>query len=333
MKEFDRTRIKILPLSQRENKIRLDVMIPVDLLPEKINVPNLYFLAKDIIKARKEGREVVWMMGAHPIRRGNSLIIIDLMKRGIITHLATGGAGAIHDFEFAYQGATCEDVERYIKDGRFGNWDATGYWINYAAKKASENDKGFGETLGEIIKEKFNFAGKVSIFSAACELNIPITIHKGIGFDITDQSNFADFGSLGKASGKDFLIFSASIERMVERGGVFLNVGSAVMGPEVFLKSLSMARNALINEGKKICSFVTANFDLIDSDLICEGKPDEASYYYRPKKTVLFRSVKDGGKSYSIVGDFRKTIPNLYQLLKTEVGSEGYENCKKESDG
>ena len=95
-----------------------------------------------------------------------------------------------------------------------------------------------------------------------------------------------------------------------------MNVGSSVMGPEVFLKSLSMVRNALLNEGKKICSFITANFDFVDTDLICEGKPDEASYYYRPRKTILFRSIKDGGKSYSIAGDFRKTIPCLHQLLK-----------------
>lgn len=332
MKDFDRARIKVLPLSQRENKTKLDAMIPVDLSPEKIDIPNLYLLAKDIILARKEGKEVIWMMGAHPIRRGNSLIIIDLMRRGLITHLATSGAGAIHDFEFAYQGATCEDVEKYIKDGRFGNWDVTGYWINYAAKKASDDDKGFGETLGEIIKKGFDSVSndakddfrRISIFAAAYELNVPITIHKGIGFDITDQSHFADFASLGKASGKDFLIFAASIERMVEKGGVFLNFGSAVMGPEVFLKSLSMSRNVLINEGKKICSFVTANFDFVDSNLTCEGKPNEASYYYRPRKTILFRSVKDGGRSYSIAGDFRKTIPNLYQLLKTEVNPDGY---------
>ena len=324
MKEFDRSRIKVLPLSQRDNKLGLDVMIPIDSESEKIDAPSLRFLAKDIIKARKEGKEVVWMMGAHPIRRGNSLLIIDLMRRGIITHVATSGAGAIHDFEFFYQGATCEDVEKYIKDGRFGNWDATGHWINYAAKKASEDDKGFGETLGEVIKERFdsmetetkNGSKEVSIFAAAYELKTPITIHKGIGFDITDQSQFADFASLGKASGKDFLIFAASIEKMVEKGGAFLNVGSSVMGPEVFLKSLSMVRNALLNEGKKICSFITANFDFVDTDLICEGKPDEASYYYRPRKTILFRSIKDGGKSYSIAGDFRKTIPCLHQLLK-----------------
>ena len=324
MKKFDRNRIKVLPLKQRDNKFGLDVMVSIDSKPEKIDAPSLWFLAKDIAKARKEDKEVVWMMGAHPIRRGNSLIIIDLMKRGIITHLATSGAGAIHDFEFFYQGETCEDVEKYIKDGRFGNWDAAGYWINYAAKKASKEGKGFGETLGEVIKEMSDSAetetihhfGEASIFAAAYELKIPITIHKGIGFDITDQSQFADFASLGKASGKDFLIFAASMEKIVEKGGVFLNVGSAVMGPEVFLKSLSMVRNALLNEGKKICSFITANFDFIDSDLTCEGKPDEASYYYRPRKTILFRSVKDGGKSYSIAGDFRKTIPNLHQLLK-----------------
>ena len=259
MKKFDRNRIKVLSLSQRDNKLGLDVMISIDSEPEKIDAPNLYFLAKDIIKARKEGKEVIWMMGAHPIRRGNSLIIIDLMRKGIITHIATSGAGAIHDFEFFYQGATCEDVEKYIKNGRFGNWDATGYWINYAAKKASKDDKGYGEALGEIIKEMSNSAERktskrfqeASIFAAAYELKIPITIHKGIGFDITDQSQFADFASLGKASGKDFLIFADSTERMVEKGGVFLNFGSAVMGPEVFLKSLSMTRNALLNEGKK----------------------------------------------------------------------------------
>lgn len=333
---FDRSEVKSLPLSQRENKTMIEYIYHLgDDIPEYKN-PDLKVLAKKIITARKKKKPVIWMMGAHLIRRGNSRFIIDLMERGFITHIAANGACAIHDFEFAYQGATCEDVEEYIKDGRFGNWEETAFFINTAVADGYHEGNGYGESIGKMIETEKSrkvdvkfLHRELSVFAAAYRLGIPITIHKGIGFDITDQHSSADYAALGGASGRDFLFFADAISKL-EGGGVYLNIGTQVMGPEVYLKALSMARNIAAQQKKKIRKFTTAVFDLVDlgdwKKEDCDWKKQDSNldpgYYFRPKKTILIRTIKDGGESFYIQGDFRDTIPNLYHhIIKT--GAKG----------
>jgi len=318
--KIDRSRLKILSLSQREHKMTVEKIYQLDSEIPPYENKKLEEVADRIVKAHKRGGQVVWMMGAHVIRRGNSRFIIDLMERGVITHVATNGAGAIHDFELALIGATLEDVEQYIKDGKFGNWEETGRYVNEAVKRGYRDKIGYGEAISRMIhlgEEGINFPHRdISVFATAYRLGVPITVHRGIGYDITDQHPSADYAAIGYTSGQDFLIFANSISKL--EGGVFLNLGSAVMGPEVYLKSLSMARNIAAQRGEKIRYFTTANFDLIQfDDFSDEGKPYEAHYYHRPKKTILVRTVKDGGESFHIQGDFDRTVPHLYlQVVK-----------------
>ena len=323
MAVFNRNRLKFLPLAKRKNKITVkDIYQLDDDIPECKN-PDLGILAGKIIRARENGKPVIWMMGAHPIRRGNSLFIIDLMKKGFITHIAANGACAIHDFELAFCGSTCEDVEENISDGTFGNWTETAVFINKAASAAYQMSIGLGDGIGRAIEwaSPMFLHPELSIFAAAYRLRIPATIHKGIGYDITDQHPLADYAALGWASGRDFLIFADSVSKL--EGGVLLNIGTQVMGPEIYLKAFSMARNVADQKREKIRNFTTAVFDVVDlgdwKNEDCDWRKQknysDSGYYFRPKKTILIRTVKDGGESFYIRGDFRETIPNLYRHL------------------
>lgn len=324
-KKLDRHDLKTLPLSQRQSKMSVNDILPLDYEAQDDN-RGIEELAKKIIEAQKSGAEVIWLMGAHVLRQGNSRFIIDLMERGVISHIAANAAVAIHDFELSFLGSTLEDVEFYIKDGRFGNWEETGRYLNEAVVRGFRNGMGFGEAIGALIEREecgpMPYKG-ISIFARAFKLGIPITVHKGIGYDITDQHPSADFSAIGKTSGDDFLIFAKSVSHL--EGGVFLSLGSAVMGPEVYLKVLSMARNLASQKNKEIRHFTTAVFDLVplgdwqaDNDVANYKKPGvmgSSRYYFRPLKTILVRTVKDGGKSFYIEGDFKKTIPGLYKSI------------------
>ncbi len=318
--KIDRSKLTILPLSEREHKMTVADIYQLDSEVPPYENKHLYEVADRIAAAHKRGGQVIWMMGAHVMRRGNSRFIIDLMERRVITHIATNGAGAIHDFELALIGATLEDVERYIKDGKFGNWEETGRCINEAITRGYRDKIGYGEAIGRMIQlgEKgIDFPHRnISVFAVAYRLGVPITVHKGIGYDIIDQHPCADYAAMGYTTGEDFLIFAHSVSKL--EGGVFLNLGSAVMGPEVYLKSLSMARNIAAQRNEEIRHFTTANFDLIQfGDFREEGKPHEAHYYHRPKKTILVRTVRDGGESFHIQGDFDRTVPHLYfEIIK-----------------
>jgi len=323
MEAFNRKKIKILPLAERENKITIKNIYQLDDKIPEYQCSDLDVLVKKVVNAKKNGSPVIWMMGAHVIRRGNSRFIIDLMEKGFITHIATNGAGAIHDFEFAYQGSTCEDVEYYIKDGRFGNWQETGQVINSAVKEGYKNNLGYGQSVGREIYSS-NFKHKnLSVFANAYSLDIPITVHVGIGQDIIHQHPSADYAAIGGASGRDFLIFANSISKL--EGGVFLNLGTQVMGPEVYLKALSMARNVAAQKKESIKNFTTAVFDIInlrnwkkEKDIVNYkkiGALNDQRYYFRPLKSILIRTVKDGGESFYIKGDFNVTVPNLYKKL------------------
>ena len=311
---FDRSRLKLKPLSEREHDMTLAEVLNLDDDIPPFDNPDLGRVAERVARAHQTGRQVILMMGAHVIKRGLSRFVIDLMARGIITHVAMNGAGPIHDFELALIGATTESVARYIQDGQFGLWAETGR-LNEAIQQGAREGLGLGEAVGRMIeREQFPYH-QVSILAAGYRLRIPVTVHVGIGYDIVHEHPSCDGAALGDTSYRDFLILAHSVSKL--QGGVLLNLGTAVMGPEVYLKALSMARNVAHQEGRHINQFTTAVFDLLDlgPDYHREAPKSEPHYYFRPYKTILVRTVRDGGKSFYIRGDHRVTLPNLHRQV------------------
>jgi len=311
--QFDRAKLLLKPLSERVNDLDLSVMLYPDSLYEHIENPQLDFLAEQICQARMQDATVIIIIGAHVLRRGNSPLLIDLMKRGMVSHIAMNGAVAIHDFEFALIGETTESVAKYISEGQFGLWQETGR-INEAMLMAQHEGIGLGEALGRMLGEG-DFPHKdISLLANAYQYRVPLTIHIGIGQDIIHEHPNLDGAALGASSYTDFLVLTEAICHL--EGGVLLNIGSAVMGPEVYLKALSMARNVAHQHGETIRHFTTAVFDLHDlENYHQEAARGTALYYYRPYKTFLVRTVQDGGRSVYIQGDHRVTFPNLYHRI------------------
>ena len=307
----DLTRIRTYPLLERHSRVALSQLInPADPVPPFENA-DLDQVAAAICTARAAGRPFIWSMGAHVIKRGLSPLVIDLIERGIITHLASNGAAAIHDFEIALLGATSEDVLSSLADGSFGMAEETGAMMNRAVKAGVRDGLGMGEALGRMIaqEEDFHFRSQ-SVLAAAYRCGVPYTVHVALGTDIIHQHPEADFAALGWASGQDFKIFAAAVCDL--EGGVFCNFGSAVIGPEIFLKSVSIARNL----GNPVKVFTTANFDLVDlGDYRAPVDDKQVVYYYRPRKNIVNRPVALGGKGYHVCGDHKVTIPNLYRRI------------------
>lgn len=314
-KQFDRSRLKLKPLNERTHDLSLDALIRPDAPYERCEHEALPALAERIRKARETGSSVILMLGAHVLRSGAGPLLIDLMGRGIVTHIALNGAGAIHDYELALIGRTCESVARYVRSGEFGLWRETG-GINDAAAAGFREGIGLGEAIGRAIVDG-NFPHRdISVLAAGYLLKVPVTVHVSIGQDIIHEHPNFDGAATGAASYVDFLVFTESICGL--DGGVLLNIGTAVMGPEVYLKALSMARNAACSESRKIRRFTTAVFDLVPldaTDLHREAPKSDSRYYFRPYKTTLVRTVADGGESYYVQGDHRSTIPTLYHLI------------------
>jgi hypothetical protein len=211
-------------------------------------------------------------------------------------------------------GATTEGVARYIQEGQFGLWQETGQ-VNNMAAEAAENGLGLGEAAGGWIEREALAHREISILGAGFRLGVPVTVHLGIGQDITHEHPNCDGAALGAASYTDFLVLAHTVSQL--QGGVMLNVGTAVMGPEVYLKALSMARNVAHQQGQRINRFTTAVFDLLElgPDIHTEANRSDARYYFRPYKTMLVRTVQDGGESFYIQGDHQQTIPALYRLV------------------
>jgi hypothetical protein len=272
-------------------------------------------LARRLVEARKHGRARILVMGAHVLRAGTSRYLIDLMERGLVDHIAMNGAGPIHDWEFALIGATTESVARYIRTGEFGLWHETGA-MNNAIRAGAAAGLGLGEALGRAILDGDFPHRDISVLAAAVRLGVPLTVHIGVGYDIIHEHPNCDGAALGAASYRDFLIFTQTVTRL--EGGVMLNFGSAVMGPEVYLKALSMARNVAHQEGRVVKHFTTAVFDLIplEGDTRQQAPKCDPRYYYRPWKTILVRTVADGGESFYIAGDHRDTLPALYHAAR-----------------
>ncbi|MEN6643452.1 MAG: hypothetical protein ABFE08_13490 [Armatimonadia bacterium] len=312
--QFDRSRLALRPLSERVHDMTLADVMPLDAGVAPWDNPDLDRVAEAILQARRDGRPVIWMMGAHVIKQGLSRFVVDLLRRGVITHVSMNGACTIHDYELALIGATTESVANYIRKGEFGLWTETGR-LNDAARAAAAEGIGLGEAAGRMIRDLQPPHLDVSILATAHELQVPATVHLGIGYDITHEHPNCDGAALGAASYADFLVFAETVRSL--EGGVFLNLGSAVMGPEVYLKALSMARNVARQDGLEIRHFVTANFDLHDLGANCHRQAPKSHpmYYYRPWKTILVRTVADGGESYYLQADHRQSIPNLHRRL------------------
>lgn len=308
--------VKTYRLGTRRNLVTRASLVDPAAPPPAFDSTELGEVAVRIVQARRAGRPVIWMMGAHVIKCGLSRVLIDLLQRGLVTHVATNGAGAIHDFELALIGETSEDVATSIEDGSFGMAEETGRLINEAVQAGARAGLGYGEALGRLIGADERFRHRdISVAHAAYQLGVPFTVHKTIGTDIIDQHPTADFGALGWASGQDFKIMAASVADL--EGGVFLNFGSAVTGPEVFLKALSIARNL----GHRVAVFTTANLDLIDlGDYRAPVGQDHPHYYYRPRKNIVNRPVTLGGRGLHITGDHALTVPNLYHRLRELAG-------------
>ena len=272
----------------------------VDSLPHILIADELRDLVNDIVHARKKNKPVILMLGAHVIKVGLSALIVDLLKRGVITHVAMNSAASIHDVETAMWGRTSEDVAVNLMDGTFGMAKETGDFINLAlARGVKESDEGYGETLGKKIIAETARNRAVSILATCYELEVPATVHAAIGTDIIHQQATMDGAATGEMSYRDFKVFVNSVKNLVH-GGVVLNVGSAVIMPEVFLKALTVARNL----GYKAKGFSTANFDMIRQ--------------YRPQMNVVERPTQKFGRGYNFTGHHEIMFPLLAAMINTQ---------------
>lgn len=309
---FDRSRLTIFPIEKRNSLLDLSCVLPL----ESVSPVRKEFkeVARRILSASRKKSSVVLMMGAHVLRSGVQKYIIDLIETGVVTNVALNGAGAIHDFEFALIGATTESVACCIRDGRFGLWRETGL-INDIVSAGADEDLGLGEAIGRYIEEQNLPFSDISLLAAAYRCGCPVTVHVGIGYDIIFEHPNCDGAAYGKTSYTDFLKFARNLENL--EGGVVMNFGSAVMAPEVYLKALSMSRNVALLEGRRIEGFTTLVCDLfrLPRDYRKEPSRDDPAYYFRPWKTMLVRTVADGGESFYVRGPHAVTVPQLWTAV------------------
>ena len=312
--QFDRDRLDLKPLSMRKSEMTLDGLLDVGEAPEAFAHDDLPAVARAIREANARGAAVVLLIGAHVIKQGLSRYLIDWIRKGYISALATNGACPIHDYELARIGASTESVARYITEGQFGLWTETGE-LNDIVTAGNAEGLGFGEAVGRAVCERDLPHKADSVFAAAYECHVPATVHIGVGYDIIHEHPNFDAAAAGAASYRDFLILANVLDSL--DGGAVLSFGSAVMAPEVFLKALSMARNVAGQDGRAITNFTTAVFDLVglSGDLAHEAPKHSAEYYFRPFTTLLVRTVADGGRGHYIQGDHQATIPALHQLI------------------
>ncbi|MDA8169791.1 MAG: hypothetical protein M0Z59_08885 [Nitrospiraceae bacterium] len=312
-KPLDLKKIKTVPLRGRKSKVEAGWLgRPFEAgksfsdfwagLPGILAAKDLKSVVSAIVEARKNGRPVVLGMGAHPIKVGLSPVIAGLMRRGVITAFASNGASIIHDFELSYIGQTSEDVAEELCKGTFGMARETGLFLNRAIKKGAADGLGLGASIGRFISgSRFRYKSS-SIFGEAYRLGIPATVHVTIGADIIHMHPSADGGAIGEASHRDFRLFATVLAGL--EGGVYINLGSSVVLPEVFLKALTVARNL----GHKVEKITTVNMDFIQ--------------HYRPRENVLRRPTMKGGASYALTGHHEIMFPLLAAAL-TEAFSSG----------
>lgn len=312
LKPVDMSSVKTYPLRDRINKISVRDFattpeLEIDLSPFLASLPNILkgqdFLAliDDIVVARQNKKPVIVMMGGHVIKCGLSPLLIDLAKRGVITGFAFNGASSIHDFEIALIGETSEDVAAYLQNGQFGMWEETGRLMNEATQHAADTDIGMGEALGrQLIEMDAPYNAYSLLASAGIQYDVPVTVHVAIGTDIIHQHPSANGAAIGAASFTDFRLLTALVTDL-EGGGVVLNLGSAVILPEVFLKALTIARNL----GHTVSHFTAANFDM--------------NQQYRSVENVVKRPTEMGGKGYTFTGHHELMIPLLAQAVLSRL--------------
>jgi len=269
-------------------------------LPNLLKAKELKEVVAAIVKARRKNKPVMFLMGAHVIKCGLSPIILELIEKDIITCVATNGAGIIHDFEIALCGSTSEDVGASLEDGSFGMARETAETINAALKEGVQEGRGFGESVAfKIERENLKYKA-LSIACACLKKRIPLTVHVALGADIIHQHPSASGADTGEASLRDFRRFTDEVAKL-GRGGVVVNIGSAVVLPEVFLKALSVARNITGD----VKDFTTVNFDMF--------------FHYRPQQNIVLRPVASKGRGYYILGHHEIMLPLLAQAVIEEI--------------
>ncbi len=266
----------------------------LDSLPDVLVARDFRAVIDAVAAAARRKRGVVVMLGGHVVKTGLAPLLIDLMRRDIITHLAMNGSAAIHDYEVARFGATSEDVAAGLRDGTFGMAEETGRGMNDAFVSGMQHAQGMGESLGRALDAQSALSSpELSILLNAYRLGVPATVHAALGAEIIHQHPAASGAAIGDTSHRDFRRLAASLSQ-IDDGGVVLNLGSAVIMPEVFLKALTIARN--LNAGKP------KNFVTVDLDM---------QRHYRPRMNVVQRPTLDGGKGYEITGHHEIMVPLL----------------------
>ncbi len=307
---LDLLRVRTYPLRKRFSKVRQTLLgkkhrkgAPLRSflggLPHILAAQNLKEVARRVAGAERRHKTILLGMGAHPIKVGLSPLIIDFMERGIISAVAMNGAGIIHDFEIAFMGETSEDVAASLKDGSFGMAAETASFLNQAMTRGYERGQGLGAAVGEaILKARLPYR-RLSILASGARLGVPVTVHVGIGTDIIHMHPTADGKALGEGSLKDFRTLASVVATLQD--GVFLNFGSAVILPEVFLKALSLARNL----GHPVRNLTTVNLDFLP--------------HYRPLTNVVTRPTLDSGKGYHLTGHMEIMVPLLFAAILEEL--------------
>jgi len=305
--DFDLSGITTYPLKSRRSKSRVeDFARPapsggsigafVESLPNILAGADFKAVVRAMVEAKRTGAGIVWGLGAHVIKTGLGPVLVDLMERGFVSAIATNGAAIIHDFEVALVGATSEDVDEALGPGRFGMAEETGRLLNEAITEGVARGRGIGQAITSFLAAKQPQYARTSVLAAAARLQIPLTVHVAIGTDIIHMHPAASGAALGEGSLRDFRYFVSAVARL-ERG-VYLNCGSAVVLPEVFLKAVALARN----RGIGLAELTTVNLDVIRS--------------YRAQTNVVSRPTAGTGRGYSLVGHHEIMIP----LLAAAVG-------------
>jgi hypothetical protein len=306
-KPLDLAGVRTYALASRKSKVTLgdfarphaaggSVAAFLESLPRILGAETLRALAGEILRARSLGKPVIWGMGAHVLKVGLSPLLLDLMERGLVTAIALNGAGIVHDFELAVAGQTSEDVEDALGSGAFGMARETGEEINRAIVEGDADGLGLGAALGRHLERRQPPHLAVSLLAAAWRRGLPATVHVAVGTDIVHMHPACDPAALGRATHLDFRILAGQVAGL-GGGGVYLNVGSAVLLPEVFLKAVTLARNL----GHELTDFATANLDFIQS--------------YRPNTNVVQRPTRGVGRGYSLTGHHEILVPLLAAAL------------------
>ena len=371
---FDRHLLNFEPLGSRANKVNISTQhVPVDARPEKLSLDAADAARKaaiDIRSARERSASVVLAFGAHTIKNGLSPVLIKLIEDGWVTHLATNGAGIIHDWEFAYQGASSEDVRRYVAEGQFGIWQETGFYINLAINIGAYEGLGYGESVGALVsREGLDIPSKTDLLrvvddtartdplhaaaaldllavvsqfelspgflavphpyagyglqAAAYRLKVPFTGHPMFGHDIIYTHPMNQGAAIGRTAERDFLSFADSISRISD--GVYLSIGSAVMSPMIFEKSMSMAQNLAIRNGARVENHAIYVADLAESTWSWESgtepPPTDPAYYLRYCKTFS----RMGGRMRYVQADNRDFLLALTQELSGKTDEKEHD--------